>query len=89
MDERRAVLERAFRGDLVQWIGQEPRTAIRVMRFVEEVIRTPFTGIGKPEPLRHASQGRWSRRITEEHRIVYLVADGEISFLRARDHYTR
>jgi toxin YoeB len=88
-DERRAIVARAFRGDLVDWIGREPRTALRVMRIVEEVIQTPFHGIGKPEPLRHSPAGHWSRRVTREHRLVYTVAAREIFFLRARDHYTR
>lgn len=50
-------------------------------------MRDPFEGIGKPEPLKYFPAGTWSRRLTQEHRIVYLVADDRIDFLQARYHY--
>jgi toxin YoeB len=50
-------------------------------------MRDPFAGIGKPEPLKHRLAGAWSRRLTQEHRLVYLVRDGQIDFLQARYHY--
>ena len=78
-----------FRQDLVWWIGSNPRTALRVMRLVEEVIRDPFFGMGKPEGLKHAEPGNWSRRITEADRLVYLVHGTTIYFLTARWHYSR
>lgn len=55
--------------------------------MVEAILREPFGGIGKPEPLRHLAPGTWSRRITQEHRLVYLVSDDRIDFLQARYHY--
>lgn len=61
--------------DLTAWIRTEPRTALRVLALVEAVQREPFGGIGKPEPLRHDRAGLWSRRVTEEHRLVYQVLD--------------
>lgn len=88
-EEPRAVLLRLFRLELVQWIGTEPRMALRVMQLVEDALRSPFEGIGKPEPLRHHLRGQWSRRITREHRITYVVKSEGTFFLRARDHYTR
>jgi toxin YoeB len=58
-----------------------------VLKLVEATLRDPQTGAGKPEPLRHHLKGCWSRRITQEHRLVYLVRDGRIDFLQARYHY--
>jgi toxin YoeB len=63
------------------------RTVLRVLELVEAVLRDPFSGIGKPEPLRHLGASIWSRRITQEHRLVYLVRDQQIDFLMARYHY--
>jgi toxin YoeB len=61
--------------------------ALRGLDLVEAILRDPFTGIGKPEPLQSLPPGTWSRRLTEEHRMVYLVGDGRIDFLQARYHY--
>lgn len=65
----------------------ERRVALRALDLVEAILRDPFTGIGKPEPLKHLLAGAWSRRLTQEHRIVYLVRDDRIDFLQARYHY--
>ncbi|HEX2080186.1 MAG TPA: Txe/YoeB family addiction module toxin [Longimicrobium sp.] len=73
--------------NLAWWIKSDPRTALRVMRLVEEIVRDPFTGSGKPEPLRHRLPGEWSRRITDAHRLVYLVQGAAIHFLGARTRY--
>lgn len=61
--------------------------ALRVLALVEAAMLEPFTGIGKPEPLRYLGANIWSRRITQEHRLVYLVRDRQIDFLMARYHY--
>lgn len=61
--------------------------AIKTLDLVEAVIRDPFQGPGKPEPLRYLLAGCWSRRITQEHRLVYRVSDDRIDFLQARYHY--
>jgi len=60
---------------------------MRALDLVEAVLRDPFIGIGKPEPLKYLVPGAWSRRLTQEHRIVYLVRDNRIDFLQARYHY--
>jgi toxin YoeB len=86
-DERQAILHRDFRHDLTHWINHDRGVALRVMRLVDEVIRDPFSGIGKPEPLKHSKQGSWSRRITEEDRMEYSVGHTGIFFRRARFHY--
>jgi len=62
-------------------------TALRILDIVEAVLRDPFQGIGKPEPLRHVLAGCWSRRVTQEHRLVYRVTGDRIYFLQARYHY--
>ena len=63
------------------------KVALRAMDLVEAIIREPFAGIGKPEPLKYLASGAWSRRLTQEHRVVYLVSDDRIDFLQARYHY--
>jgi toxin YoeB len=62
-------------------------TLKRLNRLIDDVLRDPFTGIGKPEQLRHVLSGAWSRRITEEHRLVYLVDGDDVVILQARYHY--
>jgi toxin YoeB len=82
-----AVFHSEFREDLRWWVETDRRVAIRALRIVEEIVRDPFRGIGKPEPLKHLGEGLWSRRLTQEHRIVYLARDVQIDFLQARYHY--
>jgi toxin YoeB len=84
--ERDAVFHPDFREDLRYW-ETDRSTALRVFQLVEAVLRNPFIGIGKPEPLKSILAGSWSRRITQEHRLVYRVTEGRIDFLQARYHY--
>ena len=84
---RSAFFQDEFREDLRFWIDTNRRVALKVMDLVEAVIRDPFTGIGKPEPIRHLGANMWSRRITQEHRLVYLVRHERIDFLQCRYHY--
>jgi toxin YoeB len=84
---RDAVLQPEFREDLQFWVKTDRRTALRVLKLVEAVVREPFRGIGKPEPLRHLGGDVWSRRISQEHRLVYEVSGDRIDFLQARYHY--
>ena len=85
--ERDAVFQPEFREDLRYWVDTDRRVALRVFDLVEAIMRDPFRGIGKPEPLRHLAPNTWSRRVTEEHRVVYLVRADRIDFLQARYHY--
>ncbi|NNN01457.1 MAG: Txe/YoeB family addiction module toxin [Acidimicrobiaceae bacterium] len=71
------------------WVAKDGATLKRINRLIEESLREPFAGIGKPEPLRHILAGCWSRRIDEEHRLVYLVDDDDLVILQARFHYER
>ncbi|MCC6265013.1 MAG: Txe/YoeB family addiction module toxin [Bryobacterales bacterium] len=73
--------------DLAWWAEQDRAQAIRIIRLVRDVQRDPFLGIGKPEPLRHELAGCWSRRIDEEHRLVYQVLPDRIRILACRYHY--
>ncbi len=82
-----AVFQPEFREDLQHWVANDRKTALRVLTVVENSLREPFSGIGKPEPLKHLGAGVWSRRLTLEHRLVYRVSDGRIDFLQARYHY--
>ena len=84
---REAVFQPEFREDLRYWVEVDRKTAMRAFDLIEAVMRDPFTGIGKPEPLKYLSPGAWSRRLTQEHRLVYLVRDDRIDFLQARYHY--
>ncbi len=85
--QRDAVFQDEFRDDLRWWVKQDRKVALRVLEIVEAVMRDPFMGIGKPEPLKHLDAGVWSRRLTQEHRVVYLVRATRVDFLQARYHF--
>ena len=85
--DRLAICHPEFLEDLQHWVKQDRRTARRLMQLMKAVMCDPFDGIGKPEPLRHLGSGVWSRRITQEHRLVYVVKDTAIGFLQGRYHY--
>jgi toxin YoeB len=84
---RLSVFDPNFREDLAYWIQEDRKVALKALRLVEAVLRDPFSGEGKPEPLKGLGAGVWSRRITREHRLVYLVKGDRIHFLQARYHY--
>lgn len=71
------------------WTDHDRKAALRIFDLIEIILRDPFTGIGKLEPLKYLGSNVWSRRITQEHRLVYLVGDKRIDFLQARFHYQR
>ncbi|QNJ13185.1 YoeB-like toxin of bacterial type II toxin-antitoxin system [Synechococcus sp. A18-46.1] len=85
--DRLAICHPEFLEDLQHWVEQDRRTARRLMQLMKAVMRDPFDGIGKPERLRHLVSGVWSRRITQVHRLVYVVRDAAIEFLQGRYHY--
>jgi toxin YoeB len=84
---RTAVFQPEFIEDLRFWVETDRKMALRSFDLIEAILRDPFTGIGKPEPLKYLTPGAWSRRLTQEHRLVYLVRDNQIDFLQARYHY--
>ncbi|MCX6149174.1 MAG: Txe/YoeB family addiction module toxin [Ignavibacteriales bacterium] len=85
--ERLSIFHTEFREDLAYWIKVDRKVALRILTMVEAILRNPFEGIGKPESLRYLSSGVWSRRITQEHRIVYVVSDEKINFIQCKYHY--
>jgi toxin YoeB len=73
--------------DYTYWQNQDRKTLKRINQLIADVLRNPFEGIGKPEPLKHVLSGAWSRRIDQTNRLVYYVDDEQIVVLQARDHY--
>lgn len=84
---RAAVFHPEFREDIRHWVETDRKVALRAFDLIEAILRDPFIGIGKPEPLKYLAEGAWSRRLTQEHRIIYLVRADRIDFLQARYHY--
>lgn len=79
-----------FKDDLRWWYSKEPKKGDRILDLIADILDgNPFTGIGKPEPLKYIASDTWSRRIDLEHRLVYKVTDNHIYFLQARYHYQR
>ena len=70
--------------DYLDWQSQDKR----INQLIRDIQRSPFEGIGKPEPLRHQLSGLWSRRINQEHRLIYEIANGQIRIYRCREHYS-
>ena len=85
--DRLALFQPEFREDLRYWVETDRRIALRALEIVEAILRDPFEGIGKPEPLKYLASGTWSRRLSQEHRIVYLVSNDRLDVLLARSHY--
>jgi toxin YoeB len=73
--------------DLAWWVEKDRKKALRIIKLIKEVQRSPFAGTGKPEPLKHELSGCWSRRIDREHRLVYQVKKDTIRILACRYHY--
>lgn len=84
---RAAVFHPEFREDRRFWVANDRKVALRALDLVEAILREPFTGIGKPEALKYLAGGAWSRRLTQEHRLVYVVTKDRVEFLQARYHY--
>jgi toxin YoeB len=84
---REAVLHPEFRDDLRYWTDVDRKVALRIWDLVEAIMRDPDDGVGKPERLKYLGPGMFSRRITEEHRLVYKVSPDRIDFVQARYHY--
>lgn len=73
--------------DYLHWQKQDRKMVERINKLIAETMREPFAGVGKPEPLKHALSGYWSRRINDEHRMVYKVQDGSLLLAQLRYHY--
>ena len=83
---RIAFLPRGFE-DFQFWIVEDRRIYKRIVDLIKDIQRDPFSGFGKPEPLKHELRGLWSRRITNEHRLIYRVTEEEIVIASCRFHY--
>lgn len=84
---RNLVFDSAAFEDLCWWAENDRGQMLRILKLIRDIQRDPYSGIGKPEPLRHEFAGCWSRRITQEHRLVYQVLPGIIRILACRFHY--
>ena len=87
--ERIAVFHPEFIEDLRYWVEQDRRIALKAFNLIEAILRQTFTGIGKPEPLKADLTGYWSRRINDEHRLVYSATATEIIIIACRYHYSK
>lgn len=73
--------------DYIEWQNKDKQTTKRINQLIKDIIRTPFDGIGKPEPLKGNLSGFWSRRIDHEHRLVYVVQEESILIISCKNHY--
>ena len=73
--------------DYIFWQATDPKMVSRIHLLLKDIVRNPHTGIGKPEPLKHALRGYWSRRIDSEHRLIYRTVEGSILLAQLRFHY--
>ncbi len=87
LKRREAVFQPEFIEDLRYWVETDRKVALRAFTLIEAVLRDPYQGIGKPEPLKYLGMGVCSRRLTHEHRLVYLVREERVDFLQTRYHY--
>ena len=87
LPDRLLVFDRDFLEDLAFWVSTDRKVALKILELVESILLDPVVGLGKPEPLRNLGIGVWSRRITQEHRLVYKVEDTRLLFAQARYHY--
>ena len=87
--KRESVFQPEFREDLRYWVETDRKTVIRIFQLIEAIIGDPFQGVGKPEPLKFLGPGVWSRRITQEHRLVYVVGIDRVDFIQACYHYNQ
>ncbi|OYQ63337.1 Txe/YoeB family addiction module toxin [Pseudanabaena sp. SR411] len=71
------------------WVKENKKVYAKIVELIDDTLRNPFTGIGKPEPLKHELKGCWSRRITDEHRLVYKVSEDAVIILSCKFHYEK
>lgn len=85
---RKLIFEERSFDDFTEWAeGNRKSDFKRLLKLISEIRRTPFEGTGKPEPLKENLSGYWSRRITDEHRLVYKVTDESIIVIACKNHY--
>ncbi len=84
---RKIIFESSAFEDFNDWATQDKKLYRKIVKLIKDIDRSPFIGIGKPEPLKHELSGYWSRRINDEHRLVYKVTDNSIVIIGCRYHY--
>jgi len=84
---RQIIFESSAFNDFTNWVTENKKLYAKIVRLIKDIQRSPFTGLGKPEPLRHELKGYWSRRIDIEHRLVYKVTDKAIIIIGCKYHY--
>lgn len=84
---RRLVWTAAAWEDYLYWQGQDRKTLKRINLLIQDTLCNPFTGVGKPEPLRESLSGLWSRRIDNTHRLVYVIERNDLAIIACRYHY--
>lgn len=84
---RQVIFESSAFNDFTDWATENKKVYVKIVRLIKDIQQSPFTGLGKPEPLRHELKGYWSRRIDIEHRLVYKVTDEAIIIIGCRYHY--
>jgi toxin YoeB len=84
---RKIIFEKTAFDDFTEWKKVDKKIYTKIISLINDVLLTPFTGIGKPEPLKHELKGYWSRRINQEHRLVYKVTDNELIIISCKYHY--
>lgn len=84
---RQVIFESSAFNDFTDWATENKKVYVKIVRLIKDIQQSPFTGLGKPEPLRHELKGYWSRRIDIEHRLVYKVTDEAIIIIGCKYHY--
>ncbi len=85
---KKLMFEQSAQEDLFFWVSNDIKIVKRILDLIENIQQSPYTGIGKPEPLKHQLKGFWSGRITEEHRLVYKVSEEMLIIASCRYHYS-
>ena len=85
---RKIVFESSAFNDFNNWVKLDKKIYRKIVTLIKDIDRSPFTGLGKPEPLKHDLQGYWSRRIDGEHRLVYKITNEEIIIVACKYHYS-
>ncbi len=86
--EKIILLPKAF-NEMRYWAEEDSRILVKIFELIRDIQRNPFSGLGKPEPLKHRFKGLWSRRITKEHRLIYKFSNEEIIIVSCRFHYDK
>jgi toxin YoeB len=85
--KRKVIFQGDAFEDFTEWARLDRKLYAKIVSLIKDIDRSPFTGLGKPEALKHDLSGYWSRRVTDEHRLVYQISDSEIIIISCRHHY--